>query len=155
FRFDSPDVALAQARNWYAHTPIGPLVLRHAECSELLRDRRLKNGGKAYMDMCGVTNGPIYDWFVPMISHQDGDDHRRLRGLVNKTFTPRMIEGLRPFIRAKAERLAEDLASVEVCDFVEDFANPLPLAVMSKLLGVPAEDFNTFRTWSTDIGLVF
>jgi cytochrome P450 len=155
FSFNSSDVAMAQARNWYAQSPVGILVLRHADCQELLRDRRLKTDAKGYLEMCGIVDGPVYDWLVPNIGNRDGDDHHRLRGLVNKTFTPRMIEGLRPFIRVQAERLAEELASVEVCDFVEDFANPLHLAVMSELLGVPAEDYDTFRTWSTDIGLVF
>jgi len=49
----------------------------------------------------------------------------------------------------------EHLRSVEVCEFVEDFGNPLPLAVMCELLGVPAEDYDTFHLWTTDIGLVF
>ncbi|HSV65261.1 MAG TPA: cytochrome P450 [Mycobacteriales bacterium] len=152
---NSPEVSLAQAKSWYAESPNGLLVLRYAEAQELLRDKRLNHNGKGYMEMNGVFEGPIYDWFVPMISNHDGDDHRRIRGLVNKAFTPRMVSNLRPFVRAKAGHLAEYLGSVEVCDFVEDFANPLPLAVMCELLGVPAEDYDTFRIWTADIGLVF
>jgi cytochrome P450 len=155
FDFDSPEVASAQARDWYAESPIGLLVMRYAEAQELLRDRRLTHDGKGYMEMNGIFDGPIYDWFVPMIVNHDGEDHRRIRGLVGKAFTPRMIGNLRPFIRARAERLAEELASVEVCEFVEDFANPLPLAVMCELLGVPPADYDVFRNWTTDIGLVF
>jgi cytochrome P450 len=155
FDFNSPEVASAQAKSWYAESPIGLLVLRYTEAQELLRDRRLNHNGKGYLEMNGIFSGPIYDWFVPMIVNHDGGDHRRLRGLVNKAFTPRMISNLRPFIRTKAEHLTEDLGSVETCEFVEDFANPLPLAVMSELLGVPAEDYDRFRAWTTDIGLVF
>jgi cytochrome P450 len=107
------------------------------------------------MEMNGVFEGPAYDWFVPMIVNHDGEDHRRLRGLVNKAFTPRMINNLRPFIRANAEEFAEHLASSEESDFVEEFANKLPLAVMCRMLGVPPEDYETFRTWTTDLGLVF
>jgi cytochrome P450 len=111
--------------------------------------------GERYLKMAGVDSGPIHDWFVPMIVNHDGEAHRRLRGLVHKAFTPRMINALRPFIRAKAEELTGHLTSVEVCEFVEDFGNPLPLAVMCELLGVPAEDYDTFRVWTADIGLVF
>jgi cytochrome P450 len=156
FDFNSSDVIAAQAQSWYAQTPLGLLVLRYAEAQELLRDRRLNHNGKRYMEhTCGVFDGPAYDWFVPMIVNHDGDDHRRLRGLVNKAFTPRMIDNLRPFIRAKAEELTDRIASAVACEFVEDFGNPLPLAVMCKLLGVPPEDSDTFRKWTSDVGLVF
>jgi cytochrome P450 len=155
FHFDAPEVVAAQERSWYADSPLGILVLRYAEARDLFRDPRLNHNGKRYLEMNGVVAGPIYDWFVPMIVNHDGDDHRRLRGLVNKAFTPRMINGLRPFIRAKAEELTDHLASVDVCEFVEDFGNPLPLAVMCELLGVPTEDYDTFRVWTADVGLVF
>ncbi|MDQ3790493.1 MAG: cytochrome P450, partial [Actinomycetota bacterium] len=155
FDFSAPEVLAAQERSWYADSPLGVLVLRYAEARELLRDPRLDHNGKRYLEMMGVVDGPIRDWFVPMIVNHDGEDHRRLRGLVNKAFTPRMIDGLRPFIRAKARELADQLAAGDVCEFVADFGNPLPLAVMSELLGVPAEDYDTFRTWTADVGLVF
>jgi cytochrome P450 len=155
FDCGSAEVARAQAENWYADSPIGLLVLRYTDAHELLRDRRLNHNGQGYMEMNGIVDGPIYDWFVPMIVNHEGDDHRRLRGLVQKAFTPRMVNDLRPFVRAKAQGLAEGLASVEVCEFIEDFATPLPLAVMCRLLGVPPEDYDTFRAWTTDIGLVF
>ncbi len=156
FDFTAPEVMSAQAKSWYADSPIGRLVLRYAEAQELLRDRRLDHNGRGYMEQSGVFEGPIYDWFVPMIVNNDGEDHRRLRGLVGKAFTPRMINQIRPFVRAEAERMAEEMAaSAEECEFVDSFADPLPLAVMCKLLGVPIEDYDTFRVWTNDIGLVF
>lgn len=155
FRFDAPEVVAAQERSWYADSPLGILVLRYAEARDVLRDQRLNHNGKRYLEMNGVLDGPIHDWFVPMIVNHDGPDHRRLRGMVNRAFTPRMIDGLRPFIRAKAEELTDRLASGGICEFVEDFGNPLPLAVMCELLGVPAADYDTFRVWTTDVGLVF
>lgn len=155
FDFGSPEAMAAQERSWYADSPIGLLVLRYAEAQELLRDRRLDHNGKGYIEQAGVYSGPIYDWFVPMINHHDGEDHRRLRGLVSKAFTPRMINELRPFVRAEAERMAEEMASADEIEFVDSFADPLPLAVMCRLLGVPTEDYDTFRMWTNDIGLVF
>lgn len=155
FDFHAPEVVAAQAKSWCAESTIGLLILRYAEAHALFRDQRLISNGERYMEMNGVTEGPIYDWFVPMISNQVGEDHRRLRGLVSKAFTPRMISGLRPFIRTRAQRLAEQIARAGKCEFVEDFGNPLPLAVMCELLGVPPEDYDTFRVWTTDVGLVF
>ncbi|MET8850219.1 cytochrome P450 [Amycolatopsis sp. NPDC004625] len=155
FGFGTPAVAEAQAKNWYAESPVGLFVLRYAEGHALLRDQRLNHNGKRFMEMNGVTGGPIHDWFVPMIMNHDGAHHRRLRGLVGKAFTPKMIAGLRPFIRARAKELAEELGSAAACEFIGDFANPLPLAVMSEMLGVPPEDHDVFHTWTTDVGLVF
>lgn len=155
FDFSSPEVMEAQERSWYANSPIGLLVLRYAEAHVLLRDQRLAANGKRFMEMNDVSDGPIYDWFVPMIANQSGEVHRRLRGLVSKVFTPRMVNRLRPFIRAKVEQLTEGLAAKAECDFIEDFGNPLPLTVMCELLGVPPADYDAFRVWTTDVGLVF
>ena len=155
FDYTGPDAALAQANSWYAESPIGLLVLRHSEAQELLRDPRLVSNYKVYLASNGIFDGPIYDWFVPMVGNRYGEDHRRLRGLVNKAFTPRMVNNLRPFIRTVAERLTDQLATAQSCEFVNDFANKLPLAVMCQLLGVPDRDIDTFRTWSSDIMFVF
>jgi cytochrome P450 len=155
FDFTAPEVFAAQAASWYADSPLGPLVLRYAETQELLRDRRLDHGGDGYLRGNGITSGPIYDWYVPMIVNHDGADHRRLRGLVGRSFTPRTIDLLRPFIRATAEALADEIADADAVDFVDAFANRLPLAVMGELLGVPAADFDKFSVWSSDIGLIF
>ncbi|MFI7704031.1 cytochrome P450 [Nonomuraea sp. NPDC049480] len=115
----------------------------------------LDHNGKRYLETNGIFDGPIYEWFVPMIVNHDGEDHRRLRRLTSKAFTARTVENLRPFIRAQTEQLIEGLASAEVCEFVEDFGARLPLAVMCRLLGVPPEDYDVFGTWTRDIGLVF
>nr|MDT0660594.1 cytochrome P450 [Micromonospora sp. DSM 115978] len=155
FDFASPEVLAAQEESWYADSPLGLLVLRYDEAQELLRDRRLDHNGRGFMEQGGVVDGPIYDWFVEMINNHDGESHRRLRGLISKAFTPRIINGLRPFVQDEATRMANRMAEAEVCEFVEDFADPLPLAVMCKLLGVPPEDYDTFRRWTNDIGLVF
>ncbi|MEU6890837.1 cytochrome P450 [Streptomyces sp. NPDC046557] len=120
-----------------------------------MRDPGLIHNGVRFMEQNGVTEGPIYDWFVNGLVSRDFEDHRRLRGLVNKAFVPRMVENLRPLMRETSERLADKLASAGDIDFIEEFADRLPLVVMTELLGIPPEDFPTFRTWTSDIGLVF
>ncbi|SEF98804.1 hypothetical protein SAMN05444920_1011184 [Nonomuraea solani] len=155
FDFDTPEVYAAQAENWYADSPIGLLVLRYEEASELLRDRRMDHGGKRYMETHGIFDGPVYDWFVPMIVNHEGEVHRRLRGLMNKAFTARRIAGLRPFVREQSELLAGRLEGDETRDFVVEFGNRLPLAVMCRLLGVQPEDYDLIGPWTSDLGLVF
>ncbi len=79
---------------------------------------------------------------------KDGEDHRRLRRLVTKAFTPRMVEGLRPRIQEIAHELLDAKESSGAMDLVDDYAFPLPITVIAELLGIPAEDRDRFRTWS-------
>jgi cytochrome P450 len=79
---------------------------------------------------------------------KDGDDHRRLRRLVTKAFTPRMVEGLRPRIRQIADELIDRVSAEGRMELVDDFAFPLPITVIAELLGIPVEDQRRFREWS-------
>jgi cytochrome P450 len=79
---------------------------------------------------------------------KDGDDHRRLRRLVTKAFTPRMVEQLRPRIQEIADDLLDATASRASMDLVDDYAFPLPITVIAELLGIPSEDRDRFRRWS-------
>lgn len=80
--------------------------------------------------------------------NRDGDDHRRLRRLVSKAFTPRMIERLRPRIQEIADGLIDQVAADGEMELVSAFAFPLPITVIAELLGVPAADRDRFRAWS-------
>ncbi|HEU5244027.1 MAG TPA: cytochrome P450 [Gaiellaceae bacterium] len=80
--------------------------------------------------------------------NRDGDDHRRLRRLVSKAFTPRMVEQLRPRIQEIADALIDDVAAAGEMELVADFAFPLPITVIAELLGVPTADRESFREWS-------
>lgn len=156
FHYEHPSIAEARERHWYAETPLGPIVLRHQDVWTLLKDRRLVPGGRRYMHKIGITEGPLYEWFVYMLASLPPDDHRRVRALVTKAFSPRMVENLRPVVRSIAERLAADIASgPETCEFVEAFAEPLPALVMCEMLGVPSEEYDQFHRWANEIGLVF
>jgi cytochrome P450 len=79
---------------------------------------------------------------------RDGDDHRRLRRLVSKAFTPRMVEQLRPRIESIAGELLDATEGRTSMDLLDDYAFPLPIVVIAELLGIPAEDRDRFRAWS-------
>jgi cytochrome P450 len=80
--------------------------------------------------------------------NRDGDDHRRLRKLVSKAFTPRMIEQLRSRIQAIADELLDPVVADGEMALVSTFAFPLPITVIAELLGVPPADRDQFREWS-------
>jgi cytochrome P450 len=75
-------------------------------------------------------------------------DHTRLRGLVNRAFTPKMVSAMRPHIEEIANYLIERIKDKEKFDLVEEFAFPLPVVVIAEMLGVPREDREKFKTWS-------
>ena len=81
----------------------------------------------------------------------DPPDHTRLRALVSKGFTPRLIETLRPRIQELSDQFIEAVQAHGQMDLIEDFALPLPIIVISELLGVPVEDRDKFRQWSSII----
>src|SRR3954464_4588640 len=80
--------------------------------------------------------------------NRDGEDHRRLRRLVTKAFTPRMVEQLRPRIQEIADDLIDTVEARGEMDLVEELAFPLPITVIAELLGIPVADRERFRRWS-------
>jgi cytochrome P450 len=78
----------------------------------------------------------------------DEPDHRRLRRLVSQAFTPRYIESLRPNIQHMADELLDAVQDQGQMDLVQDFAYPLPINVISNMLGVPQADQPQIRVWS-------
>ncbi len=80
--------------------------------------------------------------------NKDWDDHRRLRNLVSKAFTPRMVRQMEPRVQAIAEALIDNVADQGNMDLVGDFAFHLPTIVISELLGVPVEYREKFRAWA-------
>lgn len=76
---------------------------------------------------------------------KDDPEHRRLRGLVNKAFTPKMVAGMAGDIERLVARLLDELAAKRDVELLEDFAVPLPLAVISSMLGVGDRDRDRFH----------
>jgi cytochrome P450 len=81
----------------------------------------------------------------------DPPDHTRLRRLVSQAFTPRMIEQLRPRIQQITDELLDKVQPQGSMDLITDFAYPLPITVISEMLGIPVADRTSFRTWTRAI----
>jgi pimeloyl-[acyl-carrier protein] synthase len=121
-------------------------LTRHADVVELLRDDRFS------------ADRTRSERFRPPPPHRrrpgrsmlvlDPPDHTRLRNLVNKAFTPRTVERLRPRVEAIAAEILDRIDGGDGFDLVRDFAYPLPVIVIAEMLGVPAADRAAFQQWS-------
>jgi cytochrome P450 len=83
----------------------------------------------------------------------DPPDHTRLRGLVSKAFTPRVVENLRGLIQDLVNNMLAAAKGQGRMDIIADLANPLPATVIAELLGLPGTDHQQFKTWSDDISV--
>ncbi len=90
---------------------------------------------------------PESDAIVSIVC-MDDPRHLRLRKLVNRGFTPRMVGMLEPKIRALTNEILDGIAARGTCDLVREVAVPLPLYIIAEMLGIPREDFPRFHNWS-------
>jgi len=154
-----PVYAALRERSPVHRSPFGFWVFtRHADCLAVLRDKRASSDGRnidatdfpAIRDrelITGTGAGEVLAEMAPFI-FRDPPDHTRLRGLVQKAFTPKVIEGLRPRIEQICGELLDEALERGSCDLVAEYAYPLPVQIIVEMLGVPAEDHEQFRVWS-------
>jgi cytochrome P450 len=131
---------------WYA--------FRHRTCRQLLQDNRLGHDSTRPLRRPGmgeVRSPALRQHFerrrrrgLSMLT-VNPPDHARLRGLVNRAFTPRRVEGLRERITVLVDRHLDRIAAAGSADVIADLALPLPVSVISELVGVPEEGRELFR----------
>jgi len=85
-----------------------------------------------------------------MLLYLDPPDHDRIRALVSRHFTPRVIEKRRAEVQGEVDRLLEGPAASGRIDLVKDFAWPLPIAVICRMMGIPRADVELFHQWAHD-----
>ena len=134
------------------------LVSRYTDVDALLRDRRF---GRTYLHVAtheAMGRPPPPDWHDPFwdlinagILDMEPPDHTRVRKLVSKAFTPRFVENLRPRVQAIVDDLVDAIAEAGEVDLLPALAEPLPVAVIAEMLGVPQADQHLLRPWSGDI----
>lgn len=78
----------------------------------------------------------------------DGDDHTRLRTLVNKAFSGTIIAQQRERVQLIANQLLDEVEAKGKMDLIDDYAFPIPIVVICDLLGIPHQDRDKFRAWS-------
>ncbi len=94
---------------------------------------------------------PLRQIMTSRLTQTDGDQHQRLRMLMQLAFTPRQVERVRELVRQTIEMLIDRSAPAGRMDVVSEIAEPLASLVISGMLGLPAEDRQRFRAWADDI----
>ncbi|MET7935890.1 cytochrome P450 [Streptomyces sp. NPDC005322] len=140
----------APSRQW--------LIPHHEDVRALLTDRRL---GRTYLhrfsheEFGRTAPPPEHEPFHTLNDHGmldlEAPDHTRLRRLVSKAFTPRMVEALVPTVERLAEELVDSLLASGGGDLIATVAEPLPVAVIAEMLGIPPADRGALRPWSAAI----
>jgi cytochrome P450 len=87
----------------------------------------------------------------PTILFDDAPVHTRMRGLLTKAFTPRMVELQREFIQDNCDRLIDAMLDEDEPDYIESLSYPLPVGVIASMLGVESGDLAMFKRWSDAI----
>lgn len=135
-------------------TPLGGYVLsRHADCLAALEHPNTSHDPRnSTLFQTMQAERFLGDWnrrrsFLFM----DPPDHTRLRRLVSKAFTRRVVEGLRSRIGELVEQLIDAIEEKGSMELIEDLAYPLPVTIIAEMLGVPTEDAPTFREWSREL----
>jgi cytochrome P450 len=159
FRVDPyPVYARLRAEAPIYQPPFGGFVLsRYADCEALLKDPRSSSdfrNSDAFAQFVEQQGGDPNEAFLggarPFL-FLDPPDHTRLRGLVNKAFTPKTVEGLRARIQEIVNDLLDRAAAKGSLEVVEDFAYLVPVRVICEMLGVPVQDHETFKEWSREL----
>lgn len=142
------DQAPVHRSEWWG----GWVISRHADVSAGFRDPRLSADRAG--SFAARLPPPLRERLAPLLQNlagwaliSDPPAHTRLRGLVNKAFTPRLTERLRPQIQALCDRLLADITTPEF-DLVDALANPLPVLVIGAMLGLPDSDRHRLKAWS-------
>lgn len=153
FSITSDEVHEAREKSWYATTPYGLAVLRYEQVNRLIKHPKLRQGSAAWPAHNGVTEGPFAEWFASWILNKEGEEHHRLRRLMNPAFSPKLIGSLVPRFQALANELIDNFAEPDRCEFVSEFAEPYAARVIAIMLGLPEEEWKVISTESATIGL--
>ena len=153
FSITSEDVHQAREQSWYAHTEYGLAVLRYDEVSRLMKHPKLRQGSAAWPAHNGVTTGPFAAWFDSWILNKEGEEHHRLRRLLNPAFSPKLIGSLVPRFQALAGELIDNFAERGECDFTAEFAEPYAARVIAIMLGLPESEWEMIARESATLGL--
>ncbi|MET3549621.1 cytochrome P450 PksS [Paenibacillus favisporus] len=131
------------------------IAFRYEDVSAILKDPRFLSDRRKFPSQQQSSRekssvNELLEWFknMPNMLMVDPPDHTRLRRLVSKAFTPRMIEDLRPRIQQIADELLDKVASRGRMELISEFAYPLPIIVISEMLGIPGHHQARFREWT-------
>jgi cytochrome P450 PksS len=134
------------------------LVTRYDDVARVLKDEGFAKDRRNALTREQLAGQPWIPGFAkPLMRNmldQDGRDHDRLRALVQKAFTPRLVEQMRPRVQQLTDDLLDGVRSRDRIDLIRDYALPLPTTVIAQMLGVPVQDRHRFSRWSKVLFLI-
>jgi cytochrome P450 len=133
---------------WLMSGPLGYLVVDREAGEFFLRTKSAVFPGLTMAELFDVRDGPLHREVTGNIININGEDHRRLRNLVNPALTPRAANKHRPAMRGFLEELLAALPQDGRCEFVEAFAKPYPSLTIAHVLGAPLADAPKLHHWS-------
>jgi cytochrome P450 len=133
-----------RGRSWIVRAPLAHVILDREAGNFFLRTKQAAFPGKQIAELFEIGPGPLRDQIDRNILHVGGDTHRRLRNLVNPSFTPRAADRWRPLMR----EFIEELAKPGPQDFVATVCKPYPALTIAALMGAPREDAGRLAEWS-------
>jgi cytochrome P450 len=152
--FDERMAELA-AESWIVRGKLTHVVLEREAGEFFLRSKQASFPGKALAEMFQMKEGALGEEVARNILHLDGDDHRRLRNLVNPAFTPKAADRWRPRMREFLTELFEPIAESGRCDAVAALTRPYPGMTIAAVVGAPIADAERLASWSRWIQLQF
>ena len=147
-RYRAAMTAVEGREGWLAANPFGYTVLEHEAGEFFLRTKDAVFPGLTIAELFGISEGPLNEEIVRNIINVNGDDHRRLRNLVNPALSPRAVDRYRPAMRAFLAQLLDAVPAGGRLDFVDAFAKPYPSLVIAEVMGAPLQDAPRLHHWS-------
>jgi cytochrome P450 len=135
----------------------GWLLTRYTDVLDAFHDQRLESAPRlsSYINQLPPQTRdsvePLYQHYATWLTNIDPPRHTRLRNLVNRAFTPRMINSLRPFIEQTVHQIIDSRVATGQMEVMGELACPLPSAVIARILGVPQHEWTRFQSWSQQI----
>src|SRR5215216_4859409 len=133
---------------WLAQWPLGYFVLDREAVEFFLRSKKVTFPGLKMAEIFGVTEGPLFEEISCNILSLNGENHRRLRNLVNPAFAPRAVERCRPAMRGFLEELTGAFAAGGRCELVEDLCKPYASLTIAAMMGAELSWAARLHDWS-------
>lgn len=128
------------------------LINRYQDVAAVLKDERFAKDRTNALSPDQIRKTPwmpgVFKALEKNMLDLDAPHHTRLRGLVHKVFTPRLVEQMRERVQQLADELLDQAAKNKHFDLIEHYALPIPVTIISEVLGIPPQDRNNFHRWT-------
>lgn len=156
FAMNSEEVRDARERSWYAKTNYGYGILRYKEVTELLKHPSLNQGSAKWPEHHGVHTGIFYEWWAKNLLVLEGDEHHRIRRLLNPAFSPAVARRLEPEFADIANELIAEMkalhAAGEEVDFVAAFSEPFATRALCAMMGLDHKHWKFIASRANTVG---